>query len=278
MKRNFMKKILSALTVTAMATSMLLAAGCGSSSTSSNSSAASSSNPEDYANALQGKKLQIACDVSFVPFMFPDENNQYVGFDVDLLNAMSDYLGFTYELQPMEFTALLSSVQAKKVDLGSSGITITDERKKVMDFSDPYYDSATQILVKDDSDIKDFDDLHGKTVSMKIGTAPVKYIEEHYPDVNIKEFNTSDEAYLEVARGSADASVFETPNMLYYIKQNPNSHTKVVGTKIDACQYGILFPKHSELTKYFNAALAKLKADGTYDKIYEKWFGEAPQQ
>ena len=229
---------------------------------------------EKYKDILKGTTLQIGCDVSFVPFTFPDKDDKYTGFDIDLIDAMADYLGFKYELQPMEFTALLASVQTKKLDLGTAGITITDEREKVMDFTDPYYDAGLQILVRNDSDIKDFDNLtSGVTVVTKQGTASADYLAQNCPDATVTEFPTSDEAYLEVSRGSAQAAVFDAPNMLYYCKTNPNAGCKVVGSLVDACQYGILFPDGSENTKYFNAALAKFEEDGTYDSIYQKWFG-----
>ncbi len=228
---------------------------------------------DKYKDILKGTTLQIGCDVSFVPFTFPDKDDKYTGFDIDLIDAMADYLGFKYELQPMEFTALLASVQTKKLDLGTAGITITDEREKVMDFTDPYYDAGLQILVRNDSDIKDFDNLtSGVTVATKQGTASADYLAQNCPDATVTEFPTSDEAYLEVSRGSAQAAVFDAPNMLYYCKTNPNAGCKVVGSLVDACQYGILFPDGSENTKYFNAALAKFEEDGTYDSIYQKWF------
>lgn len=233
---------------------------------------------ENYEGALSGKTLSVGCDVSFVPFCYPDDTDTYVGFDIDLMDAMSKYLGFEYTLQPMEFTALLSSVQTKKLDLGTAGITIKPEREEVMDFSDPYYDAGLQILVKNDSDIKDFSDLSGKKLALKQGTAAVDFIEENYPDAQITEFPTSDEAYLEVSRGAADAAVFDSPNMLYYCQQNPDADCKVVGTLQDACQYGILFPSGSEYTKYFNAALAEFRKDGTYNDIYTKWFGAVPEE
>ena len=234
---------------------------------------APSDDGDKYKGSLAGTTLTIGTDVSFVPFEFPDENDVYTGFDMDLISAMSEYLGFEYTLTPMDFTAMLMSVQTSKLDVGIAGITMTDEREEVMDFSDPYYDAGIQILVKEDSDIDSFDDLTDKTLAIKEGTASLTYVEEHFPDAKVVTFATIDEAYLEVQRGAADATVFDAPNMLYFVKTNPDCGCKVVGDLEDACQYGILFPAGSTNKEYFDAALAKFKTDGTYDAIYDKWFG-----
>ena len=232
---------------------------------------------DNYAGSMEGMTIAIGTDVSFVPFEFPDENDEYTGFDIDLIAAMSEYLGFDYTLEPMDFTAMLMSVQTEKLDVVIAGITMTDEREEVMDFSLPYYDAGIQILVREDSDIDSFEDLADKTLAIKEGTASLTYVEEHFPNAKITTFTTIDEAYLEVQRGAADATVFDAPNMLYYVSQNPECGCKVVGELADACQYGILFPEGSEVKEYFDAALTKFKEDGTYDAIYEKWFGTAAE-
>ncbi len=229
----------------------------------------------DYAGALEGVTLKIGTDTSFVPFCFPDENNVYTGFDIELLQAFSDYLGFDYELQPMDFTALLMSVQTNKLDIGMAGITITEERKEVMDFAEPYYDAGLQILVNvDNEEIKQISDLEGKKIALKEGTASVEYVNENVSECTITTFPNIESAYLEVQRGAADAVVYDAPNMLYYVSQNPECGCKVVGDLVDGCQYGIVLQKNSEYTEYINAALLKFYEDGTYDAIYEKWFGK----
>lgn len=229
---------------------------------------------EDYEGALDGVTLEIGCDTSFVPFCFPDEDNNYTGFDIDMLAAFSEYLGFDYELQPMDFTALLMSVQTGKLDMGMAGITITEERQEVMDISDPYYDAGLQIFIQKDNDtISSISDLEGKTIALKEGTASVDYVAENVSDCTVITFPNIENAYLEVQRGKADAVIYDAPNMLYYASQNPDCGCKVVGDLVDACQYGVVLQKDSEYTEYINAALAYFHENGTYDDIYEKWFG-----
>lgn len=232
---------------------------------------------DEYAGSLKGVTLKVGCDTSFVPFCFPEEDDAstYTGFDIDMLAVFSDYLGFEYELQPMDFTALLMSVQTGKLDLAMSGITITEERQQVMDISDPYYDAGLQILVKEDNDeIKQISDLEGKKLALKEGTASVDYVNENVSDCTVTTFPNIESAYLEVQRGTADAVVYDAPNMKYYVSQNPDCGCKVVGDLVDGCQYGYFLQQGSEYKEYINAALAKVKEDGTYDELYTKWFGE----
>ena len=257
MKKKILSIILAAVMATGFTTSVFAA-----------------ESEKDYKGSMEGVSLKVGTDTSFVPFCFPDDNNEYTGFDIDFLAKLSEYLGFDYELSPMDFTALLMSVQTGKLDMGMAGITITDERKEVMDISDPYYDAGLQIFVKEDNDdINSIEDLEGKTIALKEGTASVEYIKENVSDCKTTTFPNIDSAYLEVQRGAADAVVYDAPNMLYYISQNPDSGCKVVGDLVDGCQYGIVLQKGSDYTEEINGALAEFKEDGTYDELYTKWFG-----
>lgn len=226
--------------------------------------------------AMSGVTLKIGTDTSFVPFCYPDDNNEYVGFDIDMIKAFSEKLGFKYELSPMDFTALLMSVQSNKLDMGAAGITIKPERKEVMDFSQPYYDAGLLVMVnKKNNDITGVDSLSGKKIALKESTSAVDYVNENVKDASITTFPNIENAYLEVERGAADAVVYDSPNILYYLKQNPNSNCKPAGDMFDGAQYGYVFQKGSKYTELFDKALDEFKNDGTYDKIYSKWFGSA---
>lgn len=275
-----MKKWISLILAAVLCMSLL--AGCGSASddpVSEESEAAESSASEEgsddaYAGSLSGITLDVGTDTSFIPFCYPDDDGVYTGFDIEILEALSEYLGFDYELTPMDFTALLMSVQSEKLDMGLAGITITEERQEVMDISDPYYDAGIYVLVSEDNDeIEGFEDLEGKTIATKEGTASADYVNENLTDCTLNTFANISEAYLELTRGAADAVVYDSPNILYYLSQNPDSGLKVVGDLLDACQYGIVLQKDSEYTEYINAGLAYLMENGTYDELYEKWFG-----
>ncbi len=267
MKRRMVSLMLSAVMGIASI------AGCSVVSASEDT-AAGTATEDSYKGALAGVTLKVGCDTSFVPFCFPDDSNVYTGFDIDLLAALSEYLGFDYNLQPMDFTALLMSVQTSKLDMAMAGITITDARAEVMDISTPYYDAGLQIFVKEDNDeITQIADLEGKKIALKEGTASVTYISENVNNCTVTTFPNIESAYLEVQRGAADAVVYDAPNMKYYLSQNPDSGCKVVGDLVDGCQYGIMLQKGSDYTEYIDAAIAVFMEDGTYDALYEKWFG-----
>ncbi|MDT3719056.1 glutamine ABC transporter substrate-binding protein GlnH [Pseudomonas oryzihabitans] len=229
------------------------------------------------ATQAAGKELLIATDTAFVPFEFK-QGNEYVGFDIDLWAAIAKELGVTYQLKPMDFNGIIPALQTRNVDAALAGITIKEERKQVIDFSDGYYDSGFLLMVKSDNDsIKGEADLAGKTVAVKAGTSAADYAKAHFKAKELRQFPNIDNAYLELRTGRVDAAMHDTPNVLYYIKTAGDGQVKTVGTQMMAQQYGIGFPKGSELREPVNAALKKLREDGTYARIYEKWFGTQPK-
>ncbi|WP_313017853.1 transporter substrate-binding domain-containing protein [Atlantibacter hermannii] len=186
------------------------------------------------------KKLVVATDTAFVPFEFK-QGDKYVGFDVDLWAAIAKELKLDYELKPMDFSGIIPALQTKNVDLALAGITITDERKKAIDFSDGYYKSGLLLMVKaNNNDVKSVKDMEGKVLAVKSGTGSVDYAKAN-------------------------------------IKTAGNGQFKAVGDSLEAQQYGIAFPKGSDLREKVNGALKTLKENGTYNEIYKKWFGTEPK-
>ncbi|GES52058.1 glutamine transport system substrate-binding protein [Rhizobium sp. ERR 922] len=226
--------------------------------------------------AAQAKDLVVATDTAFVPFEFK-QGDKYVGFDIDLWDAVAKDIGVTYTLQPMDFNGIIPALQTKQVDVGLAGITIKDERKKVIDFSDGYYDSGFLLMVPADSKIVGPADLKGKTLAIKTGTSAADYAKANFKDTELRQFPNVDNAYMELQTGRVDAAMHDTPNVLYYIKTAGGGKVKAVGEQMMAQQYGIAFPKGSDLVTKVNASLAKLKKDGTYTAIYKKWFGAEPK-
>jgi len=221
------------------------------------------------------KDLIVATDTAFVPFEFK-EGDTYVGFDIDLWDAIATELGASYELRPMDFSGIIPALQTGQIDVALAGITIKPERQEVIDFSDGYYDSGFLLMVPTDSTITGEADLGGKSIAVKTGTSATDYAKEHFKETEIRQFPNIDNAYLELRTGRVDAAMHDTPNVLYYIANAGNGEVKAVGQQMMAHQYGIGFPKGSELTAKVNVALASMKADGRYDAIYEKWFGTKP--
>lgn len=226
-------------------------------------------------SSAHAERLLVAVDTAFVPFEFK-EGNKYVGFDIDIWDAIAQELKLEYELRPMDFNGILPALQTRNVDVALAGITIKEERKKAIDFSDGYYDSGFMIMVPVDSAIASSDDLAGKTLAMKIGTSAVDYAKEHFRQTERRLFPNIDNAYLELQTGRVDAAMHDTPNVLYYIATAGKGRVKTIGTQMMAHEYGIGFPKGSALVPQVNEALAKIKADGRYGEIYRKWFGTEP--
>lgn len=225
--------------------------------------------------AVHAADLVVATDTAFVPFEFK-EGDKYVGFDIDMWEAIAKDLGTEFELRPMDFAGIIPALQTGQVDVALAGITITDERKAAIDFSDGYYDSGNLLMVATDSPITGLDDMKGKTIAVKTGTAAADWAEKNLPETTLRKFPNIDNAYLELRTGNVDAAFHDTPNILYYIKTAGDGQVRSAGDQVMAQQYGIAFPKGSELVTKVNDILAKMKEDGRYDAIYEKWFGTKP--
>jgi glutamine transport system substrate-binding protein len=225
----------------------------------------------------QGKELLVATDTAFVPFEFK-QDGKYTGFDIELWDAIAKQAGLKYTLRPMDFNGIIPGLQTRNIDAALAGITIRDDRKKVIDFSDPYYESGLAILVgNDNTSIKTAKDLEGKTVAVKIGTATVDYLKDNVPNAKLKLFPNIDNAFLELATGRVDAVVHDTPNLQYFAKTAGQGRVKVVGSLKSGDFYGIAFPKGSDLVPVVNKALKTLHDNGQYDALYTKWFGQKVQ-
>ncbi|MFD1802931.1 glutamine ABC transporter substrate-binding protein GlnH [Mixta tenebrionis] len=224
------------------------------------------------------KPLLVATDTAFVPFEFK-QGDKYVGFDIDLWDAIAKQLNLTYSLKPMDFSGIIPALQTRNVDLALAGITITDERKKAIDFSDGYYKSGLLVMVKaNNNEVKSIDDLNGKVVAVKSGTGSVDYAKTHIKTKDLRQFPNIDNAYMELGTNRADAVLHDTPNILYFIHTAGRGKFKAVGDSLEAQQYGIALPKGSdELRNKINGALKTLHDNGTYNTIYKKWFGSEPK-
>lgn len=224
------------------------------------------------------KKLVVATDTAFVPFEFK-QGDKYVGFDVDLWDAIAKELKLDYTLKPMDFSGIIPALQTRNVDLALAGITITEERKKALEFSDGYYKSGLQVMVRNnENNIKGISDLNGKVVAVKSGTGSVEYAKANIKSKDLRQFPNIDSAYMELGTNRADAVLHDTPNILYFIHTAGKGRFKAVGDSIEAQQYGIAFPKGSDdLREKVNGALKTLKENGTYNQLYKKWFGTEPK-
>lgn len=214
--------------------------------------------------------LRVATDATFPPFEY-SENGKRTGFDVDLIEAIAKVLNRKVEWTDIDFKGLIPGLVAKRFDVAASAIYITDERRKVVDFTDPYYPGGLVIMTKKgDTSIKGPEDLKGKKVSVQVGTKSVNYLKEHYPDVQRVEVEKNQEMFQLVEIGRADAAVTGKPAAKLYAKTRGT--LQVVDKQLTVEEYGYALRKDEpELTQQFNEALKKLKADGTYDKLVAKY-------
>ena len=224
--------------------------------------------------------LKVGSTIDFAPFEFQDEKqSEYQGFDMDLIRAIGKEMGKEVQISNIGFDGLIPALQAKNIDVVISGMTITDERKENVLFSDPYYQSGLQIVVRsDDNSINSFADLKGKSLAVQIGTSSsneAKKIE----NATVKELNTPADCFIELQNKGADAVINDRPVNDYAIKEGGITGLKALPERLTAEDYGIAMAKDNvELQKQVNDALKKIRDNGEYDKIFEKWFGgQVPQ-
>jgi len=226
--------------------------------------------------AAQAETAKVATDPSFVPFeMMDKETGEMTGFDMDMIRELAKRSGFEVDINTMDFNGIIPAVQTGSVDIAIAGITITDEREKIVDFSDPYYDSGLQVLISSSNDeVEDLDDLKGMKIGTKIGSTSFDFLTEKFGDeATITPYPGSSDMYLALMGGSVDAVFYDAPNVGYFAKTRGEGRVKVVGPLYEGQQYGIAFAKDSELREPVNKALVEMREDGTYDEIHSKYFG-----
>ncbi|MGT2887138.1 ABC transporter substrate-binding protein/permease [Streptococcus didelphis] len=219
------------------------------------------------------EKYKIVADSSFAPFEFQNEKGKYVGIDMELIKAIAKDQNFSIEVANPGFDAALNAVQSGQADAAIAGMSITDERKQIFDFSDSYYTSNILLGVKSGSPIKSYHDLNGKTVGAKKGTASYNFLEAnkakyHY---NLKAFDEASSMYDSLNSGSIVAIMDDEAILKYSIQQGRRFETPIKGEP--SGQYGFAVKKGSnpELVEMFNNGLAALKKSGEYDHIINKY-------
>lgn len=258
-----MKKILSAvLAVVMLCTCVLMFTACG----GNNSSAAS-----DASSTTEAKELHMATNAAFEPYEYK-EGGEVVGIDADIANAICEKLGCKLVIDDMDFDAIITAVTSGKADFGMAGMTITDERKQSVDFTDPYTNAVQVIIVNEkDSPVASADDLKGKSIGVQMGTTGDIYVTD-IEDAKVERFNKGADAVLALTQGKVDAVVIDNQPAKAFVAQNPG--TKILDDPFENEEYAICLKKGSELTEQFNKALKELKADGTIDTIIKKYISE----
>ncbi len=230
-------------------------------------------------NAMARDTLRVGTEPTFAPFEFLDTKTQeFSGFDIDLIKAVADKAGYDVKVMNMGFDALIPALSAGTIDVIASGISITEERQKKVDFTSPYYQSGLSYLVRkaDAEKIKTFADLKGKTLAVQIGTTGAAYA-KNVEGARVSAFNTTSEAFMDLNVKNADAVVLDRPVLAYFLKTKPRVAKNLqLSTEIaDAEHFGFAVKKgNAELLQKLNAALEELKKSGEFAKIEDKWFAK----
>ena len=259
--------------------------GSSQSSSSTTTTASTSAVPETSTKAGQKatpkkKKYKISSDSSFAPFVFQNDQSKYTGIDMELIKAIAKDQGFTLEISNPGFDAAVSDVQNGNADGMIAGMTVTDARKATFDFSDPYYTTNSILAVQESSNISSYEDLKGKTVGVKNGTASQTFLEENKSKYGykIKTFSDGASMYDSLNSGSVAAIMDDEPVIKYAIKQGRKFKTPIEGTPSGQIAFAVQKDSNPELIDMFNNGLANLKESGEYQKILDKYLSSDSEE
>jgi polar amino acid transport system substrate-binding protein len=229
------------------------------------------------APAPAAKVYLVGTDAAYAPFESQNEKGEIVGFDIEVVQAVAAKAGIEVKFLNTPWEGIFNTLAQGDRDLLVSSITITDERKQTMDFSSPYFDAQQLIAVKKDSKIAKFDDLKKLKVGVQNGTTGDEVVTklQGKNSPNIKRFESTPLALKELEAGGVDAVVADNGVVVHYVNNNSDAKFKTVSdASFVSEQYGLAVKKgNTELQAKLNKGLADIKSDGTYDKIYTKYFG-----
>lgn len=231
-----------------------------------------STSAEDKVQALP--KVKIATESSFVPFSYKDANGQLIGFEIDLAHALCKEAKLDCEVISQDWDGLIPGLQAQKYDAIMAGMSDTAERRKVVAFSEPYYQNALVIVGKKGVE-KGPDNLAGKAVATQRSTTASDYLAANFKQAIPKLYDTQENAYLDLEAGRADLMLSDKAPVLSWLKTEKGQGFEIKGQPIEIDdKIAIAFRQNDPLVGKFNMALSALKANGTYDTISQKYFAE----
>ena len=274
MKKISRRSFLAAAGLSVAALALTACGGSASSVASSVASSASSAAASTSAAAgelttVEAGKLTMATNAAFPPYEMTTDAGDFEGIDIETAQAVADKLGLELQIDDMDFDAALLSVQQGKADIVMAGVTVTDERKAVMDFSDSYATGIQSIIVPEGSDIASPDDLAGKKIGTQRGTTGYIYCTDDFGEDAVVAYDSGLTAVQALNNGQVDAVVIDNAPAKEYVAANPG--LKVLETSYAEEDYAIGMAKNSPLEDAINSALEELKADGTLQAIVDKY-------
>ena len=238
-----------------------------------------SNNKENTSSNFSYDKIVVGLDDTFAPMGFRDEQGNLTGVDVELANAVSEEMGIPFEFQPIDWSMKETELQNKSVDLLWNGYSINEQRKKIVNFSNPYLENKQVIITLADSDINSISDLSNKIVAVQDMSSAIDAIENNKEvKESFKElitFETNDQCLRDLEAGRSDAVVADEVLVKYYISQKDSKKYKILDENFGDEEYGIGVRKEdTELLNSLNNAMNVIKEKGITKQISEKWFGD----
>ncbi|WP_130838031.1 transporter substrate-binding domain-containing protein [Lachnoclostridium sp. Marseille-P6806] len=277
-----MKKKITALVL--VAAMMAALAGCGGTAAPADASFAAdassveeASSAEEASEALADGVLTAGTNAAFPPFEYVGDDGKPEGFDIALIRAIGEKLGVEVEVRDMEFDSLVTSI-GSKIDVAIAGMTVTEERKAMVTFSDPYYDAVQYVILPAGSSIASIEDLKGKNIGCQLGTTGNYLIEDSIEGAAAQTYNKAIDAVNDLINGKLEAVIIDQNPAEVFVKNHPDEIRLIPGADFgfEAEQYAIAMPKDdAALAEAVNAALAELRSDGSYDALVEQYINSS---
>ena len=273
-----MKKITALMLSSAMMLSLAACGGSASTDTASSEAASSeAASTEEAASAdaaelttVNAGKLTMSTNAAFPPYEMTTDSGDFEGIDVEVAGAIAEKLGLELQVDDMDFDAALLAAQNGKSDIVMAGVTVTDERQKVMDFSDTYAEGIQSIIVPENSDIASADDLAGKMIGTQRGTTGYIYCTDDFGEDSVVAYDDGLTAVQALNNSQVDAVVIDNAPAKEFVAANTG--LKILDTAYAQEDYAIGVAKgNTELLNAINGALEELQADGTLQSIVDKY-------
>ncbi len=227
----------------------------------------------DVSEALADGVLTVGTNAEFPPFEYVGDDGEPDGFDIALIKAIGEKLGVEVQVENMEFDSLVASI-GSKVDVSIAGMTVTEERQKSVDFSDAYYEAVQYVILPEGSEIAAAADLEGKAIGVQLGTTGDFIASDDIADSKVSQYNKGMDAVNDLINGKLDCVIIDKNPALVFASKFEGQLTAIDGAEFgfEPEEYAIAMPKgDTALVDQVNAALAEIKADGTFDKLVETY-------
>lgn len=282
-----MKKLLAAMLTAVLCMSLLTACGNSATEAAPTEEAAAEDTAAAEETAVTGEAaeetaaesqaladgvLNVGTNAEFPPFEYVNDSGEPDGFDIALIKAIGEKIGVDVQVDNMEFASLVSSI-GSKIDVSIAGMTVTDERKATVDFSDSYYEAVQYVILPEGSDIATADDLKGKAIGVQLGTTG-DFLAEEIEDATISQYNKGVDAVNDLINGRLDCVIIDKNPALVFEAKFEGQVTAVDGAQFgfEAEEYAIAIPKgDTALAEKINAALQEIIADGTFDALVAEY-------